>query len=126
MDQNMKHLYFTTFTYQAKLWHRPQQTYTKIESTGKGLNVRHFISNLEDQDVREVYFDFYVKRGDASENRIKEVKKMCFSDRLSNHGFFANFFRIFLSCSAYEMFLFFKIESIKQSLIKLRSGKSAL
>lgn len=108
VDQKIKHQHFTTFTYQAKSWHRPQQAYTKIESTGKGLNVRHFISNIKEQEAREIYFDFYVKRGDASENRIKEVKNMCFSDRLSNHSFLANFFRLFLSSLAYEMFLLLK------------------
>ncbi len=51
------------------------------------MNVRHFVSNIKEQNGREIYFDFYVKRGDASENRIKEVKNMCFSDRLSNHGY---------------------------------------
>jgi hypothetical protein len=51
------------------------------------MNIRHFISNLDLEDAREIYFGFYVKRGDASENRIKEVKNMCFSDRLSNHSF---------------------------------------
>lgn len=114
VDQNIKHQHFVGFTYQAKSWHRAQQAYTKIESTGKGLNVRHFISNIKDQEAREIYFDFYVKRGEASENRIKEVKNMCFSDRLSNHGFFANFFRLFLSSLAYEMFLLLK-KSIKKT-----------
>ncbi|WP_410528207.1 transposase [Sphingobacterium sp. ML3W] len=83
------------------------------------MNVRHFISNLEGQDAREIYFGFYVKRGDASENRIKEVKNMCFSDRLSNHGFFANFFRLFLSCLAYEMFL-----QLKNRIQKTKSEKA--
>lgn len=114
VDQHIKHQHFIAFTYQAKSWHKPQQAYTKIESTGKGLNVRHFISNIEEQDAREIYFDFYVKRGEASENRIKEVKNMCFSDRLSNHGFLANFFRLFLSSLAYEMFLLLK-KSIKKT-----------
>ena len=76
--------------------------YCKI--TGKGLNVRHFVSNIEFN--KHVRSDFYVKRGETSENRIKEV--MCFSDRLSNHGFWANFFRLFLSSLAYEMFLLLK------------------
>lgn len=114
VNQNIKHQHFISFTYQAKSWHSPQQSYTKIESTGKGLNVRHFISNIKEQEAREIYFDFYVKRGEASENRIKEVKNMCFSDRLSNHGFFANFFRLFLSSLAYEMFLLLK-KSIKKT-----------
>lgn len=108
VDQNIKHQHFISYEYQAKSWHKPQRTYAKIESTGKGLNIRHFVSNIEEQDARKIYFDFYVKRGDASENKIKEVKNMCFSDRLSNHGFFANFFRLFLSCLAYEMFLLLK------------------
>lgn len=30
---------------------------------------------------------------------------MCFSDRLSCHGYWANFFRLFLSALVYEMFL---------------------
>jgi hypothetical protein len=114
VDQNIKHQHFISFTYQAKSWHRPQQAYTKIESTGKGLNVRHFISNIKEQEAREIYFDFYVKRGEASENKIKEVKNMCFSDRLSNHGFLANFFRLFLSSLANEMFLLLK-KSIKKT-----------
>ncbi len=114
VDRHIKHQHFISFSYKAKSWHTPQKAYTKIESTGKGLNVRHFISNIKEQEAREIYFDFYVKRGEASENRIKEVKNMCFSDRLSNHGFLANFFRLFLSSLAYEMFLLLK-KSIKKT-----------
>lgn len=72
------------------------------------MNIRHFVSNIEEKEAREIYFDFYVKRGDARENRIKEVKNMCFSDRLSNHGYWANFFRLFIRSLAYEMFLLIK------------------
>lgn len=108
LNQGKKHQHFISYQYRAKSWHREQQCFCKVESTGKGLNVRHFVSNIEDQQAREIYFDFYVNRGEASENRIKEVKNMCFSDRLSNHGFWANFFRLFLSCLAYEMFLLVK------------------
>jgi len=103
-----------SFSYQAKSWHKQQQCYSKIESTGLGMNARHIISNLEEKDAREIYFGFYVKRGDASENRIKEVKNMCFSDRLSNHGFWANFFRLITSSLVYEMFLLLK-EKIKKT-----------
>jgi hypothetical protein len=58
-----------------------------------------------------------VKTGDASENKIKEVKNMCFSDRLSNHGFWGNFFRLFLSSLAYEMFLLLK-KAIRKTKFK--------
>lgn len=114
VSNNIKHQHFISFTYQAGSWHKPQQCYSKIESTGKGLNVRHIVSNMEETDTRSVYFGFYVKRGEASENRIKEVKNMCFSDRLSDHSFWANFLRLFVSSLAYEMFLLLK-EAIKKT-----------
>lgn len=134
VSRNIKHQHFMSFEYQAKTWHGPQQCYSKIESTGKGLNIRHFISNMDEKDAREIYFGFYVKRADASENRIKEVKNMCFSDRLSNHGFWANFMRLIFSSLAYEMFLLLKqairktknaaakkwqIDTIRASLLKV-------
>jgi len=103
-----KHQHFIDYEYQAGSWHAPQQCYAKVESTGIGLNTRHFASNIPKQSAKEIYFDFYVKRGEASENRIKEVKNMCFSDRLSNHGFWANSFRLFMSSMVYEFFLLIK------------------
>jgi len=103
-----KHQHFISFKYKAGSWHKEQQCYSKIESTGKGMNVRHFVSNLPEKEAREIYFGFYVKRGEASENRIKEVKNMCFSDRLSNHIFWSNFMRLLISSIAYEIFLILK------------------
>lgn len=107
-QHGLKHQHFISFKYKAGTWHKEQQCYSKIESTGKGMNIRHYISNLPDQKAREIYFGFYVKRGEASENRIKEVKNMCFSDRLSDHKFWANFTRLIISSVAYEMFLILK------------------
>jgi hypothetical protein len=108
VNNRKKHQHFFSFPYQAKTWEREEMCHCKVESTGIGLNIRYIISNFEDQTAREIYTEFYVKRGDASENRIKEVKNMCFSDRLSNHLFLANFFRLFLSYLAYEMFRLIK------------------
>jgi len=134
VSKNIKHQHFMAFTYQADSWHKPQRCYSKIESTGKGLNTRSIISNMKPEDARSIYFGFYVQRGEASENRIKEVKNMCFSDRLSNHGFWANFSRLFISSLAYEMFLLLKnaikktkftkakkwqIDTIRASLLKV-------
>ena len=116
----IKHQHFISFKYQAGSWHKPQQCYSKIESTGLGMNIRHFVSNIPEQYAREIYFDFYVKRGEASENRIKEVKNMCFSDRLSNHGFWANFFRLLISSIAYEMFLMIKSKIKKTTFQKAK------
>lgn len=116
LSQKEKHQHFTSFSYQAKSWHKEQQCYSKIESTGLGMNVRFFISNIKQKDAREIYFGFYVKRGEASENRIKEVKNMCFSDRLSNHRYWANFLRLFMSSLAYELFLLIKKKIKKTSV----------
>lgn len=58
---NIKHQHFISFEYQTKSWHKPQQRYSKIERTGKGLNVRHFTSNMDKNNAREIYFGFYVK-----------------------------------------------------------------
>lgn len=118
LDQGKKHQHFMSFSYQAKSWHKEQHCYSKIESTGLGMNIRHIISNLEEKDAREIYFGCYVKRGDASENRIKEVKNMCFSDRLSNHGYWANFFRLITSSLVYEMFLLLK-QKIKKTTFEI-------
>lgn len=134
LNNSEKHQHFISFEYKAKSWHKAQKCYSKIESTGLGMNVRHIASNLQEEEAREIYFGFYVKRGDASENRIKEVKNMCFSARLSNHGYWANFFRLLISSLAYEMFLLLKkmikktafrkaikwqIDTIRASILKI-------
>lgn len=118
--EGIKHQHFISHTYKAKSWYKAQQCYTKVESTGKGLNTRHIVSNLPQKDARKIYFDIYVKRGESSENRIKEVKNMCFSDRLSNHGFWANFFRLLISSLAYEMFLLLKSAIAKTTIIEAK------
>lgn len=43
---------------------------------------------------------------------------MCFADRLSNHRFWPNFFRLLLSSLAYEMFLLLK-QAIQKTPIKI-------
>lgn len=117
LNKGQKHQHFISYSYEAKSWPIPQQCYAKVESTGKGLNTRHIVSNLPEADARKIYFEVYVKRGEASENRIKEVKNMCFSHRLSNHGYWANFFRLLISSLAYEMFLLLK-QHINETTIK--------
>lgn len=120
LNDGKKHQHFMHFCYGAKSWHKEQRCYSKIESTGLGMNVRHFISNIKEKEARELYFGFYVLRGEASENRIKEVKNMCFSDRLSNHNYWANFFRLFISSLAYEIFLLIKQKIKKTSFEKAK------
>jgi len=96
------------FCYQAGSWVSPQSVYAKVESTGKGMNTRFFVSNIANEQAASLYFDFYVRRGETCENRIKELKNMCYSDRLSCHRFWANAFRLLLSGLVYEFFRLIK------------------
>jgi hypothetical protein len=101
------------FEYGAQSWEKAQKVYAKVESTGKGMNIRYFVSNMTAANSEDIYWGFYVKRGDMSENRIKEIKNMCYSDRLSCHKFWPNFFRLMLSCLCYEMFRLIKMQIAK-------------
>ena len=119
LDKGLKHQHFMGgFTYQANSWDQLQNCYAKVESTGKGMNIRYFISNLSDKTARQIYLGFYVKRGDASENRIKELKNMCYADRLSCHKFTANYLRLFFSCLCYEFFRLIKMLIAKTNFVQ--------
>ena len=120
--EKQEYKYFTNkIEYQAQSWDRPQNVYARIESTKQGFNRRYFCSNLYGKTAKELYLDFYVKRCDRSENRIKELKCMCYCDRLSCHEFHANYFRLMLSCLSYEMFRLIR-ESIKKTGNQAASG----
>lgn len=134
LSQGNKYQHVTDFPYQAGSWEAPQRCIAKVESTGKGLNIRYIVSNLPDKTARQIYFEVYVQRGEASENRIKEVKTMCYADRLSNHSYRANFLRLLISCLAYELFVLLRqaiqkttaeaahhwqIETIRSRLLKV-------
>jgi hypothetical protein len=41
VSKKIKHQHFISHHYQAGSWHKPQRCYSKIESTGKGLNICH-------------------------------------------------------------------------------------
>ncbi|HHG85040.1 MAG TPA: hypothetical protein ENJ82_09880 [Bacteroidetes bacterium] len=59
VEKKLKHQHFTdAFPYQAQSWNCAQNTYAKVESTGKGINVRFFISNLQGMEAKEIYFEF--------------------------------------------------------------------
>ena len=116
VNKGEKHQEFVEgFSYQADTWESPKTCYAKVESTGKGLNVRYFCSNMKTEDAKSLYKDFYVKRGDASENRIKEFKNMCYADRLSCHRFAANYFRLLLSSLCYEFYYQIKLLVLQSS-----------
>src|SRR4029079_12519067 len=88
------------FEYQAKAWPRPRWIVAKVDCHRAGTNRRFVITNRPGAPVMpEGTYDEYVLRGE-SENRNKEIKCGLLSDRLSDHRFMANFFRLYLHVAA--------------------------
>jgi hypothetical protein len=85
-------------TYQADSWEHPRRVVIKAEALPKGPNTR-FVVTTRSEPAADLYA-WYVARGD-SENAIKDLKVACFADRLSDHRFCANQFRLLLHAAAY-------------------------
>jgi hypothetical protein len=84
--------------YQAKTWPRERRVVFKAEVLAKGPNTRFVVTSRDDDPL--ALYDFYVDRGDA-ENRIKDFKNALAGDRLSDHRFWANAFRLLLHAAAF-------------------------
>jgi Transposase DDE domain group 1 len=84
--------------YQAESWDQPRRVVIKAEALPKGPNTRFVLTTRPDPP--EALYDWYVDRG-AGENWIKDLKGSCFADRLSDHRFCANQFRLLLHAAAY-------------------------
>jgi Transposase DDE domain group 1 len=85
-------------TYQAGSWHRARRVVYKAEALDQGPNTRFVVTTRTDEPA--LLYDFYVDRGEA-ELWIKDDKRACVADRLSDHRFWANQFRLFLHAAAY-------------------------
>jgi hypothetical protein len=84
--------------YQAASWDHPRRVIIKAEALPKGPNTRFVVTTRAEPP--EALYDWYVARGDG-ENAIKDLKNACFADRLSDHRFCANQFRLLLHAAAY-------------------------
>jgi hypothetical protein len=84
--------------YQAKSWPSPRRVVYKAEALAEGPNTRFVVTTRADPPL--ALYDFYVARGEP-ENWIKDLKRACYADRLSDHRFVANQFRLFLHAAAY-------------------------
>ena len=58
LSKKEKHQSFIGFGYKAKSWHKEQQCYAKVESTGKVMNIRYFSSNIKDKTAEQIYFSY--------------------------------------------------------------------
>ena len=85
-------------TYRAGTWPRARRVVYKAEILAKGANTRFVITSRTDTPLP--LYDFYVDRGQA-ENFIKDFKNALAADRLSDHRFWANAFRLLLHAAAY-------------------------
>lgn len=102
---NQKQRLFMEVDYQAGTWNTSRRVIIKVEVHQQGTNRRAVVSNRSNHrdDPRAIY-DHYIERGE-SENRNKELKCELCADRLSDHRFMANFFRLYLHVSALNLLI---------------------
>lgn len=94
---------FHAFWYQAASWPHPRFTIIKCEANSQGTNRRAVITNRRGAHVLpEATYDEYAERGE-SENRNKELKRGLSADRLSDHRYLANLFRLSLHTAAHNL-----------------------
>ena len=92
---------FCAFWYKADSWPVQRWVVLKCEANAQGTNRRAVVTNRPGAFVLpEAAYDAYTDRGE-SENRNKELKDGLAADRLSDHRYFANLFRLYLHTVAY-------------------------
>lgn len=86
--------------YAAGSWSSLRRVVYKAEALPKGPNTRFVVTTRPDEPL--ALYNWYVRRGEP-ELWIKDFKRACFADRLSDHRFFANQFRLVLHMTAYRL-----------------------
>jgi hypothetical protein len=101
---------FAGFWYRADSWAEPRWVVVKAEANAQGTNRRFVVTNrLGARLFPEATYDEYVMRGE-SENRNKELKCGLEMDRLSDHRFMANLFRLYLHAVAMNLLVRLRME----------------
>jgi hypothetical protein len=94
---------FTALEYQTGSWDAPRWTIVKCEAHAQGTNRRAVVTNRRGARVMpQGAYDEYADRGE-SENRNKELKCELKADRLSDHRYMANLFRLAMHTLAYNL-----------------------
>jgi hypothetical protein len=94
---------FCAFWYRARSWPQARWCIIKTEAHAQGTNRRAVITNRPGALVLpQAAYDAYTDRGE-SENRNKELKSGLQADRLSDHRFLANYFRLYLHATAFNL-----------------------
>ena len=104
---------FDVCWYRAKTWPADRFVIYKAEAHSQGTNRRAVITNRPGAFVLpEAAYDAYADRGE-SENRNKELKCGLQADRLSDHRYFANLFRLYLHTLAYNLLVRLRREVVE-------------
>jgi hypothetical protein len=99
---------FLGFWYQAGSWPQPRWVIAKAEAHAQGTNRRFVVRNRPGAPLlAEATYDEYAERGE-SENRNKEFKGDLAMDRLRDHRFVANYFRLYLHAAALNLLVRFR------------------
>jgi hypothetical protein len=94
---------FAGYWYQAGTWPCARYVVAKAEANDRGSNRRFVVTNRPGAMLLpEPTYDEYTERGE-SENRNKEFKCDLAMDRLSDHRFVANYFRLYLHAAAMNL-----------------------
>lgn len=94
---------FLSAEYQADSWPTLRQIVIKVEAHAQGTNRRAVVTNRPGWSISpQAVYDDYACRGE-SENRNRELKCELQADRLSDHRFLANFFRLYLHTAALNL-----------------------
>ena len=102
-ESREKQRLFDGFWYRAGTWTEPRWVVVKAEANAQGINRRFVVTNrLGAKLYPEATYDEYAMRGE-SENRNKELKCGLGMDRLSDHRFMANLFRLYLHVAAMNL-----------------------
>jgi hypothetical protein len=96
---------FAGFWYRAGTWPAPRWVVVKAEANAEGSNRRFVVTNRPGAVLLPgATYDEYAGRGE-SENRNKEFKCDLAMDRLSDHRFVANAFRLYLHAAAMNLLI---------------------
>ena len=100
---------FLPLMYQADSWDQPRRVVIKCEAHAQGTNRRGPPKRRCPSTNRPGWlvnptavYDEYAERGE-SENRNKELQRELSADRLSDHRFLANFFRLYLHAASLNL-----------------------
>ena len=105
-------------SYQAGSWPVSRRVVFKAEILAKGPNTRFVVTTRADDSL--ALYDWYVDRGEP-ENWIKDFKNALAADRLSDHRFWANAFRLLLHAAAYWL-----LDQLRRWLLSAQAARLQL